>query len=485
MRGGPLGHLFRPDNFVSGKGSASNNWAKARYSDGADVLESLFDSICKEAEVLSTSSLTERTRDIWRILKEWKACDRLQGFQLFHSLSGGTGSGKVLFFAFHSLNNYCLFNEGLGSLILSNLRDQYPTAMTCTCSVFPSPTISDVVLGKSFWRWTTLLNLMDCRTIQQSVDHISIDRKCWRSHLLRQRIPAQHMLQVFVCSHQIFWHCNEIFEAAESNHAIDELNHCRSNQWHHKHLQIPWRHELRPQKAGSESGSISKDAFLHSEFCTTFTSTTWSQRSSIGRRDVQTVQCEYLLPLVLWQFSSDADIMWSSAWQVLCQFCNFQIKPAAELHRHRWLLPRKANQGECQLCGVDSTWHHGTCDFRRHGHWNIWQGAVQRHSRRTETSVTFLANSSAIRQTLEFILEKASQMLKRKSYVHYFTGEGTEDGEFSGALSNVVIINPCCLHKLWTDDWLAERLVQRVSAVHRFGHKLRLNYNVQLNRRFK
>jgi hypothetical protein len=30
VRSGPLGHLFRPDNFVFGQSGAGNNWAKGR-----------------------------------------------------------------------------------------------------------------------------------------------------------------------------------------------------------------------------------------------------------------------------------------------------------------------------------------------------------------------------------------------------------------------------------------------------------------------
>jgi tubulin beta len=39
--------------------------------------------------------------------KEAEACESLQGFQLSHSLGGGTGSG-------------------LGTLILSKIREEYP-----------------------------------------------------------------------------------------------------------------------------------------------------------------------------------------------------------------------------------------------------------------------------------------------------------------------------------------------------------------------
>lgn len=51
----------------------------------------------------------------------------MQGFQLTHSLGGGTGSG-------------------MGSLLISKIREEYPDRMMCTFSVVPSPKVSDTVV---------------------------------------------------------------------------------------------------------------------------------------------------------------------------------------------------------------------------------------------------------------------------------------------------------------------------------------------------
>ena len=63
--------MFRPENIVYGHGGAGNNWAKGYYSDGAELIELVLEKLRKEVE----------------------RCDCLQGFQLCHSLGGGTGSG--------------------------------------------------------------------------------------------------------------------------------------------------------------------------------------------------------------------------------------------------------------------------------------------------------------------------------------------------------------------------------------------------------
>lgn len=61
------------------------------------------------------------------VRKEAEGCDCLQGFQICHSLGGGTGSG-------------------MGTLLLSKIREEYPDRMMCTFSVVPSPKVSDTVV---------------------------------------------------------------------------------------------------------------------------------------------------------------------------------------------------------------------------------------------------------------------------------------------------------------------------------------------------
>ena len=68
---------------------------------GAELVDSVLDVIRKEAE----------------------SCDCLQGFQMTHSLGGGTGSG-------------------MGTLLISKIREEYPDRIMNTYSVVPSPKVS-------------------------------------------------------------------------------------------------------------------------------------------------------------------------------------------------------------------------------------------------------------------------------------------------------------------------------------------------------
>lgn len=88
-------------------------------------------------EMSSGAELIDPILDIIR--RQSEACESLQGFQIIHSLGGGTGAG-------------------LGSLLLSKLREasnvrfsvltrphglqEYPDRMLQTFSILPSPNVS-------------------------------------------------------------------------------------------------------------------------------------------------------------------------------------------------------------------------------------------------------------------------------------------------------------------------------------------------------
>ncbi|EFB15357.1 hypothetical protein PANDA_017649, partial [Ailuropoda melanoleuca] len=108
VRSGPFGQIFRPDNFVFGQSGAGNNWAKGHYTEGAELVDAVLDVVRKEAE----------------------SCDCLQGFQLTHSLGGGTGSG-------------------MGTLLISKIREEFPLVSATmsgvtTCLRFPGQLNADL-----------------------------------------------------------------------------------------------------------------------------------------------------------------------------------------------------------------------------------------------------------------------------------------------------------------------------------------------------
>ena len=87
-------------------------------------------TLCEKPQILNVlfpfftgAELVDSVLDVVR--KEAESCDCLQGFQMTHSLGGGTGSG-------------------MGTLLISKIREEYPDRIMNTYSVVPSPKVSKV-----------------------------------------------------------------------------------------------------------------------------------------------------------------------------------------------------------------------------------------------------------------------------------------------------------------------------------------------------
>ena len=84
IRTGKNKALYHPEQIISGKEDASNNYARGHYTTGKEIVDQVLDRVRKLAD----------------------NCTGLQGFLVFHATGGGTGSG-------------------LGSLLLERLSVDY------------------------------------------------------------------------------------------------------------------------------------------------------------------------------------------------------------------------------------------------------------------------------------------------------------------------------------------------------------------------
>lgn len=140
------GRLFNPDSIVSGKMGAGNNWARGHYTEGAELMDAVLDVTRRQVE----------------------NCDCLQGFQIVHSIGGGTGSG-------------------MGSLLMNRLRDEYCDRLINTFSVIPSPKVSETVVEP--YNAMLTLSEMICSTDEVvCIDNEALFDICF--HTLKLRHPT-------------------------------------------------------------------------------------------------------------------------------------------------------------------------------------------------------------------------------------------------------------------------------------------------------
>jgi len=105
VRTGTYRQLFHPEQLITGKEDAANNYARGHYTIGKEQIEVTVDRIRRMAD----------------------QCSGLQGFLIFHSFGGGTGSG-------------------FGSLLLERLSVDYGKKSKLGFSIYPAPQVSTAIV---------------------------------------------------------------------------------------------------------------------------------------------------------------------------------------------------------------------------------------------------------------------------------------------------------------------------------------------------
>ena len=138
VRRGSYKSLFHPEQLITGKEDAANNYARGHYTVGKEHVDQVVDRVRK---------LTEN-------------CSGLQGFLVFHSFGGGTGSG-------------------FASLLMERLSVDYGKKSKLEFSIYPAPQISTAVVEpyNSILTTHTTLEHSDCSFMVDNEAIFDICRK--------------------------------------------------------------------------------------------------------------------------------------------------------------------------------------------------------------------------------------------------------------------------------------------------------------------
>merc|ERR1711921_9848 len=139
VRTGSYRQLFHPEQLINGKEDAANCYARGHYTIGREMVELVLSRIRKIAEL----------------------CTGLQGFLVFHSLGGGTGSG-------------------FGSLLMERMALEYSKKAKLEVAVYPAPQISTAVVEpyNSILTTHSTIETSDCAFV---VDNEAIYDICRRN----------------------------------------------------------------------------------------------------------------------------------------------------------------------------------------------------------------------------------------------------------------------------------------------------------------
>ena len=100
MRTGKYKQLYHPEQMITGREDAANNYARGHYTVGKEIVDLVLDRVRKLAD----------------------QCSGLQGFLIFHSFGGGTGSG-------------------FSSLLMERLSVDYGKKSKLQFAVYPAPQV--------------------------------------------------------------------------------------------------------------------------------------------------------------------------------------------------------------------------------------------------------------------------------------------------------------------------------------------------------
>jgi len=340
IRAGPFGGVFRPDNFVFGQSGAGNNWAKGHYTEGAELVDSIMDVTRKEAE----------------------ACDMLQGFQITHSMGGGTGSG-------------------MGTLLVSKIREEFPDRIMTTYSVVPSPKVSDTVV-EPYNATLSVHQLVENADQCYALDNEALYDICMRT--LKLPNPSYGDL-------------NHLIAAAIAGTTCS--------------LRFPGQLNCDLRKL-----SVNMVPFPRLHFFLVGFAPLTSQRS----QNFRTLSVSELT-----QQSFDAKNM-------MC---------AADPRHGRYLTCAMMYRGSMSSKEVDDEMLNmikkNTGYFVEWIPNNLKTSICDVPPTGLEMSSVFVGNSTCIQEAWKRVAEQFTVMFRRKAFLHWYTGEGMDEMEFTEAESNL------------------------------------------------
>merc|ERR1712212_341824 len=340
IKASPYGELFRPDNFVWGENGAGNSWAKGHYTEGAELVETVMDVVRKEAE----------------------GCDLLQGFQLAHSLGGGTGSG-------------------LGTLLISKITEEFPDRITATYSVSPSPKVSDTVV-EPYNATLSLNQLIDNTDQTYCFDNEALYDICQR--VLKVPKPSYGDLNHLVSL------------------TMSGVTTC---------LRFPGQLNADLRKLSVNMVPFPRLHFFMPGF------------APLTARGSQ--QYRALTVPELTQQMFDAENMMAA-----CDPRHGRYLTVAAVFRGRMSM-KEVDEQMLNIQNKNSSY------FVEWIPNNVKTAVCDIPPRGLKMAATFIGNSTAIQELFKRISEQFTAMFRRKAFLHWYTGEGMDEMEFTEAESNM------------------------------------------------
>jgi len=343
--------LFHPETLITGKEDAANNYARGHYTVGKELVDICSDKIRRLAD----------------------NCSGLQGFFIFRSFGGGTGSG-------------------FGSLLFEKLSTDFGKKAKLEFTVYPAPKLSSSVVEpyNSVLTTHTTLEHADCSFM---VDNEAIYQIC-RKNL---NVPAPSFTNLNRLIAQVV---SSITASLRFDGSLNvDLNEFQTNLVPFPRIHFPlatYAPIISAEKAGHEQNTVAEMTFSCFE--------PGNQMVVCDPREGKYMACALL-------YRGDIvpkDV--SAAIQT--------IKTKRTIQFVDW-CPTGFKLGVCNEAPAF-----------------VPGGDVAKVSR----SLCMLSNTTAIASAWGRLDHKFDLLYSKRAFVHWYVGEGMEEGEFSEAREDMAAL---------------------------------------------
>jgi tubulin beta len=294
--------------------------------------------------------------------QEAEQCDCLQGFQLTHSLGGGTGSG-------------------MGTLLIQKLREEYPDRIMTTFSVVPSPKVSDTVV-EPYNTTLSIHQLVENTDMTFCIDNEALYNICQRS----LGLPSP-----------TYGDLNHLVSLTMSG-----ITTC---------FRFPGQLNADLRKLATNMIPFPRLHFFMQGF------------SPLNKRSSQAFQNNSVAELTKQMFDTK------------------NMMTACDPRQGRYLTVAAVFRGRMSMKEVDD--HMAAVQNKNSSYFvewipsNVKTAVCDIPPRGLKMSATFVGNNTCIQHLFTRVGRQFSAMFRRRAFLHWYTGEGMDELEFTEAESNM------------------------------------------------